>query len=106
MIQLSSILIFLWFRLHHYLKSRSYSCREKPYWSIVSCTHMAEAAPHHLELIDQLLVQGTHFWVHQLLVHGQADSEDVDLWETNQVFECAEREEVISTGFCFSNLSY
>lgn len=40
---------------------------------------MAEAAPHHLELIDQLLVQGTHFWVHQLLVHGQADPEDVNL---------------------------
>lgn len=34
--------------------------------------HVAEAAPHHLELIDQLLVQGTHFWVHQLLVHSQA----------------------------------
>lgn len=45
-----------------------------------SCTHMAEAAPHHLELIYQLLVQGTHFWVYQLLVHGQTDSQDVDLW--------------------------
>lgn len=42
-------------------------------------THMTEAAPHHLELIDQLLVQGTHFWVHQLLVHGQADAQDVNL---------------------------
>lgn len=40
---------------------------------------MAEAAPHHLELIYQFLVQGTHFWVHQLLVHGQTDSEDVNL---------------------------
>lgn len=45
---------------------------------------MAEAAPHHLELIDQLLVQGTHFWVHQLLVHGQADSEDVNLRENDK----------------------
>lgn len=45
---------------------------------------MAEAAPHHLELIYQLLVQGTHLWVHQLLVHGQADSENVNLWENNQ----------------------
>lgn len=47
-------------------------------------THVAEAAPHHLELIDQLLVQGTHFWVHQLLVHSQADSEDVNLQENNK----------------------
>lgn len=45
---------------------------------------MAKAAPHHLELIYQLLVQGTHFWVHQLLVHGQADSEDVDLRTKNR----------------------
>lgn len=45
---------------------------------------MAEAAPHHLELIYQLLVQGTHFWVHQFLVHGQADSKDVNLWERNK----------------------
>ena len=49
-----------------------------------SCTHVAQAAPHHLELIDQLLVQGTHFWVHQLLVHGQADSQDVHLWKNNK----------------------
>lgn len=42
---------------------------------------MAEAAPHHLELIYQLLVQGTHFWVHQLLVHSQTDSQDVNLCE-------------------------
>lgn len=43
------------------------------YFSL-SRTHMAEAVPHHLELIYQLLVQGTHFWVHQLLVHGQAQA--------------------------------
>lgn len=42
-------------------------------------THVAEAAPHHLELVDQLLVQRTHLWVHQLLVNGQADAEDVNL---------------------------
>jgi len=40
---------------------------------------MAEAAPHHLELIYQLLVQGTHFWVHQLLMDSQANSKDMDL---------------------------
>lgn len=45
---------------------------------------MAEAAPHHLELIDQLLVQGTHFWMHQLLMHGQPDSQDVDLQRDQQ----------------------
>lgn len=41
---------------------------------------MTQAAPHHLELIYELLVQGTHFRVHQLLVHGQADPKDVNLW--------------------------
>lgn len=46
--------------------------------------HVAEAAPHHLELIDQFLVQGTHFWVHQLLVHSQADSEHVNLQENTK----------------------
>lgn len=56
-----------------------------------SCTHVAQAAPHHLELIDQLLVQGTHFWVHQLLVHGQADSEDVNLWENNIKKTCLDK---------------
>lgn len=43
-------------------------------------THMAEAAPHHLELINQLLVQRTHFRVHQLLMHSKANSKDVNLW--------------------------
>lgn len=47
---------------------------------------MAEAAPHHLELIYQLLVQGTHFWVHQLLMHSQTDSQDVNLCE-NQLLK-------------------
>lgn len=60
----------------------------------VFCTHMAEAAPHHLELIYQLLVQRTHFWVHQLLVHRQADSENVNLLEINKtslnIFWCVE----------------
>lgn len=40
---------------------------------------MAEAAPHHLELIYQLLVKGTHFWVHQLLMDSEAYSQDVNL---------------------------
>lgn len=40
---------------------------------------MTEAAPHHLELVDQLLVQGTHFRVHQFLVDGQTHAEDVNL---------------------------
>ncbi len=40
---------------------------------------MTEAAPHHLELINQLLVQGTHFWMHQFLVDGQTHAEDVNL---------------------------
>lgn len=48
------------------------------------CTHVTEAAPHHLELIDQLFVQGAHFWVHQLLMHCQADSKNVNLWETDE----------------------
>lgn len=47
---------------------------------------MAEAAPHHLELIYQLLVQGTHFWVYQLLVHRQADSQNVNLL-LHEIFE-------------------
>lgn len=41
---------------------------------------MTEAAPHHLELVDQLLVQGTHFRVHQFLMDGQTHAEDVNLW--------------------------
>lgn len=41
---------------------------------------MTEAAPHHLELINQLLVQRTHFRVHELVVNRQADSQDVNLW--------------------------
>lgn len=40
---------------------------------------MTEAAPHHLELIDQLLVQGTHFWMHQFFVDDQTHAEDMNL---------------------------
>lgn len=41
--------------------------------------HMAQTAPHHLELIYQLLVQGTHFWVHQFLMDRQPYTQDVNL---------------------------
>lgn len=43
---------------------------------------MTKTAPHHLELVDQLFVQGTHFWMHQLLVHSQTHSKDMDLRNT------------------------
>ncbi len=42
-------------------------------------SHMTEAAPHHLELIDQFLVQGTHFRMHQFLVDSQTHAEDMNL---------------------------
>lgn len=42
-------------------------------------SYMAEAALHHLELIHQLLVQRPHFGMHQLVVHSQAGSQDVNL---------------------------
>lgn len=45
--------------------------------------HVVEAGPHHLELVDQLLVQGAHFRVHELLVNGQPDAKDVDLQGTD-----------------------
>lgn len=53
---------------------------------VIMCvrTHMAEAAPHHLELINQLLVQRTHFRMHQLLMHSKANSKDVNLWRNNR----------------------
>lgn len=40
---------------------------------------MVETGPHHLELIDQLLMERAHFRVHELLMNCQPDSEDVDL---------------------------
>lgn len=41
--------------------------------------YVVETGPHHLELVDQLLMQRTHFWMHELLVDCQPDSKDVDL---------------------------
>lgn len=40
---------------------------------------MVETGTHHLELINQLLMQGAHLWVHKLLVNCQPNSKDVDL---------------------------
>lgn len=40
---------------------------------------MVETGPHHLELINQLLMQRAHFWVHKLLMNCQPDSKDMDL---------------------------
>lgn len=42
-------------------------------------THMVQTRPHHVKLVHELFVQGTHLWVHQLLVDSQAHSQDVDL---------------------------
>lgn len=44
-----------------------------------------ETAPHHLELIYQLLVQGTHFRVHQLVMDRKPRPQDVNLKQ--QIFE-------------------
>lgn len=41
--------------------------------------YMVEAGPHHLELINQLLMQRAHLWVHKLLMNCQTDSKDMDL---------------------------
>lgn len=41
--------------------------------------YMVEAGPHHLKLINQLLMQRPHFWVHKLLMYCQPDAKDVDL---------------------------
>lgn len=41
--------------------------------------YVVETGPHHLELIDQLLMQRAHFWVHKLLMNCQPDSKDMDL---------------------------
>lgn len=40
---------------------------------------MVQTRPHHVELVHQLLVQGTHLRMHQLLVDRQPHAEDVDL---------------------------
>lgn len=40
---------------------------------------MVETGPHHLELIDQLLMERAHFWVHELLMNCQPNSKDMDL---------------------------
>lgn len=40
---------------------------------------MVQARPHRVELVHQLFVEGTHLRVHQLLVHGQPHSQDVNL---------------------------
>lgn len=42
-------------------------------------THMVQTRPHHVKLVHEFFVQGTHLRVHQLLVHGQPHSEDVNL---------------------------
>lgn len=42
-------------------------------------THMMQTCPHHVELVYKLFVQGTHLWMHQLLVNGQPHSKDVHL---------------------------
>lgn len=41
--------------------------------------YVVEAGPHHLELINQLLMQRAHLWVHELLMNCQPDSKDMDL---------------------------
>lgn len=40
---------------------------------------MTKTAPHHLELIDEFLVQGTHLRMHQFLMDGQANTQDMNL---------------------------
>lgn len=42
-------------------------------------THMMQTCPHHVELVHKLFVQGTHLWVHQLLVNSQPHSKNVHL---------------------------
>lgn len=41
--------------------------------------YMVETGPHHLELINQLLMQRAHFWVHELLMNCQPDSKNMNL---------------------------
>ena len=66
--------------------------RERESESSTSNTHVEQAAPHDLELIYQLLVQGTHFWVHQLLMNSQAHSQDMNLHTCTErmVYVCEE----------------
>lgn len=42
--------------------------------------YVVQTGPHHLELIDQLLMQRAHLRVHELLMNCQPDSKDMDLF--------------------------
>ncbi len=41
---------------------------------------MMQTCPHHVELVYKLFVQGTHFWMHQLLMDSQTHTENVHLF--------------------------
>lgn len=47
--------------------------------------HMGQTTPHHMELIHQLFVKGSHFWMHQLLMDSQANSQNVNLFKINGI---------------------
>jgi hypothetical protein len=59
---------------------------------------MVQTGPHHLELINQLLMQRPHFRMHKLLMNRQPNSKNMDLWELPNKVSLLSREWPLRTG--------